>query len=501
MHDIQYICISDLHLGEEDSILTNLQPASSTVDASKASPAMEHLVECLRFLILDKQASGKTKPTLILNGDVLELALCELHVSAMVFRRFLKLVLPAKRNEQLFERVIVIPGNHDHHLWEMARETQYVEFLDRNQFKEPLPKQWHTSDLFWDPSANPVVSQFLTRLLRSYSYLNKMSVHVGYPALGLLNQDRTKCIIFDHGHFTEWLYWLMSDVRQMFFPWTQEPLDVWDVEAENFAWIDFFWSALGRSGDVGVGLETIYEKLQDAKAFEELKVNLAKGLATKMDLGVPDFLERKAIEKLIDFLLKRLGERERTTGECPLSDEGRKGLFRYLEGPIRRCIADRFIARRIKKNNVPYELRTPEMLAAEQVPETAFVYGHTHKPFCDYEDFRGYSQWVDVYNTGGWIVDALNPDPCYGASIVLVDEKLNTTSIRMYQQTQTEEVALVRVEEPPRRFRGENPFHQRIKSIIDPEAPPWKEFSEIAENALTVRRRHLRQRVYTSVRP
>jgi hypothetical protein len=499
MPDIRYVCISDLHLGEEDSVLTNLQTASSTVDASKPSPAMEHLVECLRDLI--KKASGKTKPTLILNGDVLELALCELHVSTMVFRRFLELVLPAKGTERLFEHVIVIPGNHDHHLWEMARETQYVDFLDRRKFLEPLPKQWHTTDLFWDPTANPVESQFLTRLVRSYSHLNNMAVHVGYPALGLLNKSGTKCIIFDHGHFTEWIYWLMSDVRQMFFPWTHEPLDVWDVEAEQFAWIDFFWSALGRSGEVGVGLETIYEKLQDTKAFEELKVNLAQSLASKMGWGITDYLERKALEKLIDYLLNRFGERERSAIGCPLSEEGRKGLFHYLEGPIRRYIADRLIARRINKNNVPHELRTPETLAVEEVPEVVFVYGHTHKPFCDYEDFHGYSHWVDVYNTGGWIVDCLNPDPCYGASIVLVDEDLNTTSIRMYQQTQADEVSPVLVEEAPRGFRDKNPFHQRIRGLIDPANQPWRGFSEAVANALTVRRRHLRQRVYTRLRP
>jgi hypothetical protein len=34
MPDIRYVCISDLHFGEEDSVLTNLQTASSAVDTS-----------------------------------------------------------------------------------------------------------------------------------------------------------------------------------------------------------------------------------------------------------------------------------------------------------------------------------------------------------------------------------------------------------------------------------------------------------------------------------
>jgi len=383
----------------------------------------------------------------------------------------------------------------------MARETQYVEFLARRGFPKTLPKPWHTSDLFWDPKANPVESHFLTQLLRSYPHLGKMAVHISYPALGLLNESGSKCIIFDHGHFTEWIYWLMSDVRQWFFPWTQKPLEVWNVERENFAWIDFFWSALGRSGEVGAGLETIYEKLQDTRAFEELKVNLAASLASRIGWSITDAVEQRALEILLDYLLKRFGEQERSATDCPLSEEGLKNLYHYVEGPIRRYIADRLIARRIHENNVPEELRTEEKLAAEKLPEVVFVYGHTHKPFCDYEDFHAYSQWVDVYNTGGWIVDGLNPDPCYGASIVLVDEDLNTTSIRMYQQTRTDAVSDVRVEEAPRGFREKNPFHQQISKLIDTRKGPWKTFPETVAKGLDVRRKHLKKRVYSRLRP
>ena len=61
---------------------------------------------------------------MILLGDILELALADDNVAAMVFWRFLDLAMPPGR--ELFEKIIYIPGNHDHHLWESARETQYV---------------------------------------------------------------------------------------------------------------------------------------------------------------------------------------------------------------------------------------------------------------------------------------------------------------------------------------------------------------------------------------
>lgn len=51
MPDIRYVCLSDMHLGEEDSLLTNLKVASPELDHSAPSPVMKLLVECLRELI------------------------------------------------------------------------------------------------------------------------------------------------------------------------------------------------------------------------------------------------------------------------------------------------------------------------------------------------------------------------------------------------------------------------------------------------------------------
>ena len=54
----------------------------------------------------------------------MELALANDNVAAMVFWRFLDFAMEA--GYELFGNIIYIPGNHDHHLWESARETQYV---------------------------------------------------------------------------------------------------------------------------------------------------------------------------------------------------------------------------------------------------------------------------------------------------------------------------------------------------------------------------------------
>ena len=85
---IKYVCISDMHMGEEDSLLTALK--NGEVDCKNPSPVMVELVKCLRHLLSENEDQGDIKPTLIANGDILEMALCDIHQSATVFDRFLR---------------------------------------------------------------------------------------------------------------------------------------------------------------------------------------------------------------------------------------------------------------------------------------------------------------------------------------------------------------------------------------------------------------------------
>ena len=47
-NDIRYVCLSDMHLGAEDSLLTNMPPGSTKADPLNASPVLQELVDCLR---------------------------------------------------------------------------------------------------------------------------------------------------------------------------------------------------------------------------------------------------------------------------------------------------------------------------------------------------------------------------------------------------------------------------------------------------------------------
>ena len=124
MSDIRWISLSDLHLGERNSLLSHIRPGSLEVDPLSASPTMEALVACLRALV----GQQSVKPNLVLHGDILEFATAPGQRALMVFERFVELTLVG--NDALFDKMVYVPGNHDHHIWVSARETQYVEGLN-----------------------------------------------------------------------------------------------------------------------------------------------------------------------------------------------------------------------------------------------------------------------------------------------------------------------------------------------------------------------------------
>src|SRR6266567_7585951 len=169
MADIRYVIVSDLHFGAGNSMLTSLteHPATSTdtgfaTDPQRPSPVLSGLVSGLRQL-----TRGQDKPpTLILAGDILDLALSPDEVAAMVFRLFAHLAFTD--GPPAFDRLIhYVPGNHDHHMWEITREDQYVSYACAQPAGLDLVAPWHTTKLLPGAEKPPASSALLTGLIRS----------------------------------------------------------------------------------------------------------------------------------------------------------------------------------------------------------------------------------------------------------------------------------------------------------------------------------------------
>lgn len=472
------VCLSDLHLGSESSVLTAVNPNTLEADIHKKSPVLVSLVDCLKAVLSDH--SGAKKPGLVLAGDVLELALATTNVAATVFTQFLELLLE-DGNLPVDRTIVYVPGNHDHHLWETARERQYASYVGEPTTEIPLEKiPWHTTHLFpWrqelDVKNRDVESFLLTTLAQRTVSSTDLSVLAMYPNFGVLSaDDESRCTVVHHGHFTESIYYLMTELRKIVFPGRDHPEEIWDVEAENFAWIEFLWGTLGRSGEVGKDVELVYDILKSKKATRRLIRKLA--ISVPKRFGHPWWVwwvESPIILLVLTFLVSRFRRLERGAPDWPLSEDSRNRLDQYI---------GRYVLSQLKR-----ECRggLPDHLT--------FVFGHTHKPFEEVMHVPAIEAPVHVYNMGGWVVDTIHTAPHQGGSIVVIDEDGYAASIRMYNQSADPSRYRVRVVRAASEAGEPNPVYDRLLELVDPEQPPWADFSKNVAEAVEERRRNLKE--------
>jgi hypothetical protein len=473
MPEVRYICLSDLHLGADNSLLNRLGSQPGGVDASKPSEILLQLANCLRELVHHNHS--QVRPTLILNGDALELALTQDNVALMVFERFMELMFPAGGEPLIAPRILLNPGNHDHHLWEIARETQYIELLQGKRSKlsgRALPPPWHTTSIF---KRHQVDSVLLNAVLSRHPHMASRGVSVGtlYPNFCLTNESN-KWVIFSHGHYIESIYWLMSLLSNFVFPHRQHPTSIGEIETENFAWIDFFWSAMGRSGAAGKSIEQIYDMLLVPHTRRKLIRRLARAAGHHWISRAPWLGEWLGLLSVpfISILLNRIAVLEKTRTGTPLSPQARQGLKAYIEGPLAAQIMDEH------KHPLP--------------AQTAFVFGHTHKPFAETMDYKHFPPGMAVYNTGGWVVDTEQTEPAHGGAIVVVDEQFNLASLRMYNEARSPHDYRVRVEAVD---SSQNPLYTHLAQLVNSDTDPWRSFSQAVAANIEQYHRNFRQRL------
>lgn len=459
MPDVRYVILSDLHLGAENSLLTAITDVRNPkADPTRTSPVLEAFVSCLEHLV--GRNDGPERPTLVLAGDILELALADDETALSVFEQFAG---RAFGPGNLFaDDVWFVPGNHDHHLWETAREAIYADQVRQLSADEAIPPPVHATCLFPKETDAAIKTELLTAVVERRHRDAGVHLRAVYPNLGLATADRSRAVIVHHGHYVESMYQLMSSLNQMMFD-KPVPTDVAEIEGDNFAWIDFFWSSLGRSGDVGDDVNRIYDMLQSEKAMDRLVLTLATAISQKAPGGpARRWLTRKVMRDLFGHLAKRAGRLERHHPTEPLSANAQKGLAAYLEGPL--------------LSQISGEL--------ESIPKTTLVFGHTHKPFEATRQPAGYNGAVHLANTGGWVVDTVETNPLQGAAAVVVDENLDVASLRLYDQHDDAGDYAVRV--APVTGTDSALFGHLSKSVT-PDEGCWHELSRAVADAVPER--------------
>jgi hypothetical protein len=316
--------MSDLHLGALNSLLTPVDAEGDRVDPGLVSPVLVALCEALRTLCV-----GADPPELIVLGDMFELALGTAADAGATFAQFVMELIPGTRDAVIAPRIRFVPGNHDHHLWTRARGASYMERIATLPSTEPLPYEAHATRLVPQHDPYPIRDSLIELLALRADPRAKIVVEQSYPNFGIMGSPGRRAIVCSHGHFIEPLYRAVStleDFRQARAP---DPMSAEDIEAENGAWIDFFWSSMGDSGAAGRWARMLYESLQSEEAVDAEIEAIRRAFSHRPGSGLRGRLEGLLLDGGLTSAAKRSMRRERYQPGT-LSDTSRRGLVSYL---------------------------------------------------------------------------------------------------------------------------------------------------------------------------
>lgn len=355
--------VSDLHLGEDNSILTYKK-------SQNEHPLVDKLIEKIKE-VGDLPNNGRV-PELVLLGDICDLSLSPFNEALDSARKFIKQICEA----DLFDVITYVPGNHDHHMWIqiMEYETYIKNISERKQIP---PYQYVTQP------QEPRKNTFLDGLIPETS---DTSLWVAYPNR-TLEMDGTR-IIMHHGHLCERLWRLLSVVFEDILPTT----NIDELEAFNSPFTEFGWYGLGQAGRASDLMERIYENAKEGKfdGLYEMLDALMDGIDRwdgKIDDGwrtdARDWLSKRAIRKVVKSVLEKYVQRKEA-GAAGMSEARGKTVANNEE---------------LREGVTRYLTKYVGIQDGEK-----FIFGHTHRHESS-QSFSVNGRTIGIVNTGGWVVE------------------------------------------------------------------------------------------------
>jgi hypothetical protein len=473
MTGVRYVVLSDLHLGASYSLLTHATP-DGTAQPSAIAPTLSEFSRSLRATL--HALPGDEPPTRILLGDVFELAFAPPTPAMHSFQTVIRALFEPGEPPLFGPNILYLPGNHDHRQWQLVRDEVDLHALEHPEPGHPhhIAKPFVTTDLF---ATRLPVSRVVTALARRASGNDGLVVYCGYPNVGIRSGDRH--VVLHHGHFTESMYRAISSLIAT-LSGRPAPTDPSEIELVDGPWIDFLWSTLGGQGAVGAKLFESYETLRDAGAAHSAVQAVAGRLIGLLGKSLPvrgadSFSARGAtvsvreiVEGLLDLTFSRFAESERLTTTAVLTADGIAGTRWYLGKVVRPQLEE-------------------SRWSTEQ--PVSFVFGHTHKPFADQLLVEGYGEPIEVWNTGGWVLDDANLPVTQGAAVVMIDDAGNLASLRTFNDPLNGEMAKVRALGCA--GVASNPLVTALDAAVG-AVPSWDEFTEVVGSEIDMRARFLR---------
>jgi UDP-2,3-diacylglucosamine pyrophosphatase LpxH len=362
----QAFVISDLHLGEDNSVLTYKK-------AEDKNCSVDKLIEKIKE-VSNLSGDGRV-PELVLLGDIFDLSLAPFEDALDSVQKFINQICEA----DLFDAITYVPGNHDHHIWiQIVEHENFIKNIEAG--RKPTPPYPRVTPLSGETWRNT----FLDGLLPPCA-LN-VTLQVAYPNR-ILKLAGTR-IIMHHGHFCQRIWRLLSDVFESILPTTT----INDLEIFNSPLTELGWYGLGQAGRVSDLMEKIYENAKAGKfdGVYEVIDALMDGIDRwdgRVDDGwltdTRDWLSKRAIRKVANSLLEKYVRRKQAgatgaseaRGKTIAADEElREGVSRYLTKYVKIQDGEKF------------------------------VFGHTHR----HESAQSFSIdrcVIQIANTGGWVVE------------------------------------------------------------------------------------------------
>lgn len=405
------LVLSDLHLGEESSVLHY-----AGTEQQGQQPFVKALAQRIRDAVPGLHG---TIPFLILAGDTLDYSLAPADEAILDFRLFLKDV------HSLFGTIIYIPGNHDHHVWRTLQEEVHVvnRIRDREPVRQFPHEQIGTISAAGEAqlSLNGVAADglgaktFLKTLLPQDA--GDKDFAVVYPNLYIKFAEPGADTLITHGHFFEVAWTATSDALTRSLDLSTINYRI--LEMINSPLTEFGWYGLGQAGQLSELIEELYKGVRHSD-YRTLDL-VVEDLRDYLDELWAHEPERKA-----GFLsgIKSLAAEFEAQGRETASDKaldlaahlvrwGVKKLVRKREAPTpgsslrhsQTILDDPSTCARIKRylsysSGRPYEFRPAQV-----------IFGHTHVPIADGRietTSNGNPYTIRAYNTGGWVVDSEN---------------------------------------------------------------------------------------------
>jgi len=412
--DMVAVILSDIHIGDDRGIVSR-EPDDGYVAVNGAF-VREELPEKLAAVNQIVQAQGKKIHTLILNGDVWDVAVRSVAVVADVAAAFFEAV----RLDHYFDEILFLPGNHDHHLWQLLQTQTCIlrplenrlppasasggsivrEFPNAQSGFLDLPSGTLTIPGVQGPYVGDVYLSALTG--------GTLPVNVVYPNLFIRVHMAagTEGTVVTHGHFFELAWSLLSDLVAEVLEKREVVLDLATLEMLNAPLTEFInFSLAQQDGRVAEIVSSIYDGARTGTIPElaELRdglIAILEEVLNTANVGATVHWVREELLKLVaGYLMRRVGGKARgavqTTSTARPAPSSARFDTSFLDHPEAQRRIGVFL--------------TMSQAQLGVTPIRRLVFGHTHDAFATRTQKIAGTGPIEVWNTGGWVPEQGRP--------------------------------------------------------------------------------------------